>query len=183
MTPAKQAALDYLDRLEAIQDETREERRREFWEWWETASDEERLAGIDRLVPSETPLTENPEAIAAAARARGAADGRMNARRDQLFAHSRALMTSQLAAQTPQRPAISPARSAPRPRGAGRPRALAGSSSRGGDSGDDGPGESDLPPLARLGRAIRRARFERVPGSVAVRLVFRPDSRGGGRET
>ena len=42
-----------------------------------------------------------------------------------------------------------------RPRGAGRPRALASrSSSRGGDSGDDGPGSSDPEPVSarRLGR-------------------------------
>jgi hypothetical protein len=71
-------------------------------------------------------------------------------------------------------------RTAPRRRGAGRPRARRVASSR--DGPGDSSGESDLPPHARLSRAIRRSRFERVPGSVAVRLVYRPrgSPRGSG---
>ena len=67
-------------------------------------------------------------------------------------------------------------RAAPRPR-ARRERHVARATSSG-DSGDSS-GESDPPALARLSRAIRRARFERVPGSLAVRLVFRPERREG----
>jgi hypothetical protein len=47
-----------------------------------------------------------------------------------------------------------------RPRGAGRPRAAASrASSRGGDSGDDGPGSSDPEPPASARRLGRRASF------------------------
>lgn len=63
----------------------------------------------------------------------------------------------------PPLPAIR--RTAPRRRGAGRPRAR--SSSRGGDSGD---GEPDPP--ANVG-----AWWERIPGSVAVARIFRPRGR------
>jgi hypothetical protein len=45
-----------------------------------------------------------------------------------------------------------------RPRGAGRPRAVASrASSRGGDSGDDGPGSSDPEPSSSARRCVRRA--------------------------
>ncbi len=47
-------------------------------------------------------------------------------------------------------------RTAPRPRAA-RPRTISRASSRSGDSGDDSSSEPDLPALARLGRALRRA--------------------------
>lgn len=63
---------------------------------------------------------------------------------------------------------VRPAVARPRERRERRHVARATSSS---DSGDSD--EPDLARSTRLGRAIR-ARFERVPGSVAVRKVFRP---------
>lgn len=66
---------------------------------------------------------------------------------------------------------VVPRPAAPRPR-ARRDRHVARSTSSA-SSGD--PELPDDLPLARLSRAVRRARFERVPGSVAVRLVFRPE--------
>lgn len=64
--------------------------------------------------------------------------------------------SSATAWQAPQHAGCGAPRTAPRPRAA-RPRTISRASSHGGDSGDESSGESDLPALARLGRALWRA--------------------------
>ena len=72
---------------------------------------------------------------------------------------------SSSAATARQAPGCGAPRTAPRPRAA-RPRTISRASSRGGDSGDESSAESDLPPLARLGRALWRALITRWPARV-----------------
>ena len=140
-------SLAYLDALERSYDIAREARSREYDEWWAGASDEERLASIDLATgfstDDEGALCSDDDAAASATEALAAMDRRRDARRRR-YMKARFVLPGER-----QRPLRQPrAASGGRPK-ARRTRAEARSSSRGGDSGDDGPsagGDSEPPP-------------------------------------
>jgi len=138
-TAAKRAALAYLDDVERSYAVAREARGREFEGWWDQASEEERLAWIDLLIPGMEPLHKDREAAARAAEARAAMDRRREAMRERQIAASRAILHWRLARSA----STATSRTAPRARGAGRParRRVVRSSACSGDSGDGEPGE------------------------------------------
>lgn len=143
------AGLAMLDDMARAYTIACQARGRDFDDWWEQASHEERLASIDMHTPGTPPLCADPAARERATVALTDIENRRTRFREHMIASSRQWRTAIARARSDAPSAAPPPR--PRARGAGRPARRRAHRTRAGPSGaSDDSGDPPEPPARRL---------------------------------